>query len=75
MRLFITGANGQLGTELLEMLHSGRAEIGAIPAAYATAEILAVDKTQLDLTNFTALQQTLQQFKPDVMINCGKNRL
>ncbi len=71
MRLFITGANGQLGTELLEMLHSGRVEIGAIPAAYATAEILAVDKTQLDLTNFTALQQTLQQFKPDVMINCA----
>ncbi len=71
MRLFITGANGQLGTELLAMLHSGRAEIGAIPADYATAEILAVDKEQLDLTNFTALQQTLQQFKPDVMINCA----
>lgn len=71
MRVFITGANGQLGTELLDMLYSGQAEIGLIPAAYRDAEILAVDKAQLDLTNFAVLQRTLQQFAPDVMINCA----
>ena len=71
MKLFITGANGQLGTELLAMLKSGVAEIGPIPTAYAEAEIMAVDKDELDLTDFAALQQTLQQFQPDVIINCA----
>lgn len=71
MKLFITGANGQLGTELQEMLKSGMAEIGPIPQAYADAEILAVDKEELDLTDFAALQKTLEQFQPDVIINCA----
>lgn len=71
MRILITGANGQLGTELLDMLHSGHGEIGAISERYAGAEILAVDREQLDLTDFAALQQTLQQFAPDVIINCA----
>lgn len=71
MKLFITGANGQLGTELQDMLQSGMAEIGPIPEAYTGVEILAVDKDELDLTDFTALQQALQQFQPDVIINCA----
>lgn len=71
MKLFITGANGQLGTELQDMLHTGQAEIGAIPVNYADAEVLAVDKEELDLTDFTAVQQMLQQFAPDIIINCA----
>ena len=71
MKLFITGANGQLGTELQDMLKSGMAEIGPIPKAYANAEILAVDKEELDLTDFSALQEMLQHFGPDVIINCA----
>ena len=71
MKLFITGANGQLGTELQTMLKSGMAEIGPIPEAYTNAEILAVDKEELDLTDFVALQKTMEQFQPDVIINCA----
>ena len=71
MKLFITGANGQLGTELQAMLKSGMAEIGPIPEAYTNAEILAVDKEELDLTDFVALQKTMEQFQPDVIINHG----
>lgn len=71
MKLFITGGKGQLGTELQDMLRSGYAEIGAISTAYADAEVLAVDKEDLDLTDFAALQQMLQQFAPNIILNCA----
>ena len=30
-----------------------------------------MDKEELDLTDFTAVQQMLQQFAPDIIINCA----
>ena len=71
MKLFITGSGGQLGTELQEMLRTGIAEIGPIPAAYKDAEIMAVDRAELDITDFDALYKTLKAFSPDVIINCA----
>jgi len=71
MKLFITGAGGQLGTELQRMLRTGYAEIGAIPAEYADAEIMAVDRDELDITDFAALQNALEAFAPDIIINCA----
>ncbi len=71
MKLFITGANGQLGTELQDMLNSGYAEIGAIPAEYKDADIMAVDRDEVDLTDSAALQQALDAFQPDIIINCA----
>lgn len=71
MKIFITGSNGQLGTELQHMLRTGYAEIGAIPAAYADADIMAVDRAELDITDFTALQNALEVFAPDIIINCA----
>ena len=71
MKLFITGAGGQLGTELQRMLRTGYAEIGAIPAEYADAEIMAVDREELDITDFAALQNALETFAPDIIINCA----
>ena len=71
MKIFITGAKGQLGTELQHMLHTGMAEIGPIPAVYAGAEILAVDRDELDITDFVALQTALENYQPDIIINCA----
>lgn len=71
MKLFITGGNGQLGTELQRMLHTGYAEIGTIPVSYADAEILAVDREELDITDFATLRSALETFQPDIIINCA----
>lgn len=71
MKLFLTGAQGQLGTELRQILSSGSAEIGPISDAYKDAEIMAVDKEELDVTDFEQLQSALEAFAPDVIINCA----
>ena len=71
MKIFITGSNGQLGTELQHMLSTGMAEIGPIPAEYTNADVMAVDKDELDITNFTALQNALENYQPDLIINCA----
>ena len=56
MRYAIIGAKGQLGSELCRSLGEC-----AIP----------LDRTQADLTRPELLQNTLEQIKPDVVINCA----
>lgn len=72
MRLLITGANGQLGNELKRCLQSGRAEIGAIPAAYESAQVDFIDREMLDITDSSAIQSWFKLNGPyDVVINCA----
>lgn len=71
MKILITGANGQLGSELQDMLASGRAEIGLLPSDYDNVEIKAVDRDSMDLTDFVQLRKMLAYFQPDLIVNCA----
>lgn len=57
-KFLITGANGQVGYCLTQQL-SGK------------AEILAVDRDELDITNRDAVFNTIHTFRPDVVINAA----
>lgn len=57
-KFLITGANGQVGYCLTQQL-SGK------------AEILAVDRDELDITNRDAVFNTIRTFRPDVVINAA----
>lgn len=59
MKILITGANGQLGTELQSVLHDMRAEIGPLPADYRDAEVVALDSDGLDITDENAVASEL----------------
>ncbi|MFJ5449178.1 dTDP-4-dehydrorhamnose reductase [Pectobacterium carotovorum] len=58
MKILITGAHGQVGTRLVERLTGN-------------ADILAIDRDVLDITNRDAVFKTVTEFKPDVIINAA----
>ena len=57
MRIFVTGARGQLGTELMPLLEPH--------------EVLGVDLPELDITDRALVLGALHEFRPDVVINCA----
>ena len=60
MRVLVTGANGQLGSELVR-LYSAR----------PGDEVLGIDLPELDITSTESVAHTISEFAPDVVINCA----
>lgn len=60
MRVLVTGANGQLGSELVQLY-----------AAHSGDEVLGIDLPELDITSTESVAHTVSEFKPDVVINCA----
>ena len=60
MRVLVTGANGQLGTELVD-LYAGR----------DGDEVLGVDLPNVDITDPESVAAAFASFPPDVVINCA----
>ena len=58
MRVLVTGCNGQVGHCLVQQLQD-------------KVELLAVDRDELDITNQTAVQTLVCEFKPDFIINAA----
>ncbi len=72
MRILITGANGQLGTELRRCLETGRAQIGPLPDALQGAQLDCADRSALDITDEAAVRTWFAQRGPyDVVFNCS----
>ena len=60
MRVLVTGANGQLGSELVA-LYSARSE----------DQVLGVDLPDVDITSESSVATLFDSFSPDVVINCA----
>ncbi|MGL5616236.1 MAG: SDR family oxidoreductase [Sarcina sp.] len=71
MKVLITGANGQLGNEILDIINSGKAEIGEVSKIIKNSDVLAVDVDKLDITNLEQVRTIVKDFKADVIINCA----
>lgn len=59
-KILVTGAKGQLGSELLEL-----------SSDYSQYEWVFADRTQVTLDNLDFLKSQLNEIKPDVIFNCG----
>jgi dTDP-4-dehydrorhamnose reductase len=71
MKVLITGAKGQLGKQITNILRNGQSEIGKLPAEYENVEIIGVDVDVLDITDINAVRSYLTDVKPEIIINCA----
>ena len=60
MRVLITGCHGQVGSSLTEQLANDE-----------NAEVLALDREHLDITNQEAVYSAVAEFRPTVIINAA----
>ena len=60
MRVLVTGANGQLGSELVDLYASRPGD-----------EVLGLDLPDLDITAADSVAAAFADFAPDVVINCA----
>ncbi|MGE5329782.1 MAG: dTDP-4-dehydrorhamnose reductase [Deltaproteobacteria bacterium] len=64
MRILVTGAEGQLGTEFVK----AGLEFARIKSNF---EIYGFNKKSLDITNSEQIKECFENVKPDVVINCA----
>lgn len=60
MKILVTGSNGQVGSCLVKRLKQ-----------MPEIKFLAVDREQLDITDFEAVNKLIDEFKPDAIINAA----
>ncbi|MFD2598082.1 dTDP-4-dehydrorhamnose reductase [Sphingobacterium corticis] len=60
MKILVTGGNGQLGSEIKDLSGS-----------YPNSEFLFTSRAEMPLDNLDAIDNALQSFQPDVVINAG----
>lgn len=71
MKLLITGAKGQLGNELTNILKNKFSEIGKISPLYDDCEVISADIDSLNISKEPEVDKFLNKFKPDLVINCA----
>jgi dTDP-4-dehydrorhamnose reductase len=58
-RWLVTGAGGQLGTDVTQLLHAYR------------ADVIACDRAALDITDHAAVDRVLSEVAPTIVVNCA----
>ena len=77
MKIFVTGVAGQLGHDVMnELAKRGYEGIGSDVALEYTgiqdgSAVTKMPYVSLDITNKNAVEQTLEQIRPDVVIHCA----
>jgi len=59
MRVVVTGANGQLGREIVDLTDT------------SSDEIVGLDSATLDITDRDAVHAVIAELRPDVVVNCA----
>ncbi len=71
MNILITGAKGQLGSELIDILAAGKSDLGEIPLQYQGCDITAVDIDTADIADYSVVEKLMLKVKPDIVFNCA----
>jgi dTDP-4-dehydrorhamnose reductase len=71
MRILITGARGQLGSELLRCFARGYTELGVPDVLRQENAVEAVDLEELDIGDADAVRARLEAGRYDAIVNCA----
>jgi len=71
VKILITGALGQLGSSLKQILNNGNSVLGEIPVIYKEAQTECIDFKELDITNLETVMAYIENSKPELIINCA----
>lgn len=71
MKILITGAAGQLGTELQRQLKNGGSALGPLPDRLKSTTVIATDLPELDITDRAATIAYVRRHQPDTIISCA----
>ncbi len=71
MNILVTGAKGQLGTEIRKCFERGYTELGVPEVLKQKNNIRYIDIDELDISNLDALRLVFDEGKFDVVINCA----
>lgn len=71
MTIVVTGANGQLGKEIEQAIITGRCEVGEIELDVLNSKLILLSKDDLDITNYDDVLNKMNNFSPDIIINCA----
>mgnify|MGYP001647080878 FL=1 len=71
MKILITGASGQLGTEIQRQLKNGGSALGPVPERLKNATVIATDVAELDITDRYATIAFVRRHQPDTIISCA----
>lgn len=71
MKILITGATGQVGTQLMNILLNGKSELGNIPKEIENAEVIGTGSKELDISDNNKVIEFIREVKPEVVINAA----
>ncbi len=71
MKILLVGAKGQLGKQILNIINSGKSELGAVPEEILKSEVIGVDVDELDIVDLQKVREYITKTSPDVVINCA----
>ncbi|MCR3758716.1 dTDP-4-dehydrorhamnose reductase [Clostridium felsineum] len=71
MKILITGAKGQVGSQLIESLHKEKTELGQIPEELKKAEVIGKSSKEMDISDISSVRKIVKEVKPDIIINAA----
>ncbi len=70
-KIIVTGAKGQLGTELVKMIKSGQSELGQLNDFYRDVQVIAADLGDLDICDAQSVYEFVEDARPYAVVNCA----